>query len=98
MMARLLHSIMKDDSLLFGQLPQRALWRELRDHIESLEGAVVTEFITDCVTEAWIDFTYQGHEFTVNDQFGDYWFFAKSHDCPTTILQTVLAHCELLLR
>jgi len=38
-------------------------------HIAQLEGAVVTGFITDHVTEAWIDFTYCGDQFSVNDQY-----------------------------
>jgi hypothetical protein len=66
----LLNVIMSDGSRQFGELPQTALWHVLRDHIEKLDGAAVTDFVTDDVTEAWIDFSYRGYRFSVNDQFG----------------------------
>jgi hypothetical protein len=71
---------MNDGSRKFAELPQSRPWRELRDHLLVLHGAVVTGFFTDSITEAWIDFTFRGHSFTINDQFGDYWFFVdKDH-------------------
>lgn len=88
---------MKDGSRHFGDLPQTALWHDLRDHIENLGDATITDFVTDNVTEAWIDFTYRGHRFSVNDQYGDYWFFVADPKCPDDILNAVLAHCMLLL-
>ena len=89
--------IMKDGSRLFGELPQAVLWHELRDHVERLDGAAVTDFVTNNVTEAWIDFSYRGYHFSVNDQFGDYWFFVRDPNCPDEILGSILAHCKLLL-
>jgi hypothetical protein len=97
MAEELLNLIMNDGSRHFGDLPQTALWHELRNHIERLDGAAITDFITDNVTEAWIDFAYRGHRFSVNDQFGDYWFFVDNPECPDDILRAVLSHCELLL-
>src|SRR5678815_2509285 len=94
---QLLSTIMNDGSRHFGNLPQSVLWHELRDHISRLEGAVLTDFVTDNVTEAWIDFTYRGCRFSVNDQMGDYWFFVDRPICPDAVLQAVLSHCELLL-
>jgi hypothetical protein len=94
---KLLDLIMNDGSRHFGSLPQTVLWYELRDHIETLEGAAITNFITDNITEAWIDFTYRGYRFSVNDQFGDYWFFVDNPQCPDNILEAVLSHCKLLL-
>jgi hypothetical protein len=96
-MEELLNITMNDGSRQFGALPQTVLWEELRDHIEELGGATVTDFITDHVTEAWIDFSYGGHRFSVNDQFGEYWFFVENPNCPDEILRAVLSHCELLL-
>jgi hypothetical protein len=89
---------MKDGSRHFGGLPQTILWHDLRDHIGSLDGAKVTGFITDNITEAWIDFSYREHRFSVNDQFGEYWFFVENPNCPDEILEAVLRHCELVLR
>ena len=98
MAAELLNIIMKDGSRHFGDLPQSILWHQLRDHIESLEGAKVTGFITDNITEAWIDFSYCGHHFSVNDQFGEYWFFVDNPACSDEILEAVLHHCGLVLK
>jgi len=97
MATELLNIIMKDGSRYFGDLPQSILWHELRDHIETLDGAKVTDFITDNVTEAWIDFSYCGHRFSVNDQFGEYWFFVDNPKCSDEILDAVLRHCGLVL-
>ena len=97
MAVKLLNIEMKDGSRHFGDLPQTVLWHQMRNHIEKLKGAEVTHFLTDNVTEAWIDFSYRGHHFSVNDQFGNYWFFVNDPTCPDEILEAVLSHCELLL-
>jgi hypothetical protein len=52
MPAELLNMIMNDGSRHFGDLPQSILWHQLRNHIEELKGAKVTDFITDNITEA----------------------------------------------
>ncbi len=96
-MEKLLNFIMSDGSRQFGELPQTVLWYRLRDHINTLPGATITGFLCDGVTEAWIDFAYQGHEFSINDQFGDYWFFVKDPACPDENLLSVLAQCRRLL-
>ena len=97
MAVKLFNIEMNDGSRHFGELPQTVMWHELRDHIETLAGAEVTDFITDNVTEAWIDFSYRGHCFAINDQFGAYWFFVNDPNCPDEILAAVLSHCEFLL-
>jgi hypothetical protein len=96
MTEKLLSIVMKDGSRHFGDLPQTVLWHDLHDHIEKLDDAAVTDSVTDNVTEAWIDF-YRGCCFSVNDQFGDYWFFVDDPKCPDEILEAVLSHCDLLL-
>jgi hypothetical protein len=94
---KLYDMIMNDGSRHFGDLPQTVSWYALRDHIANITGAEVTGFVTDHITEAWIDFTYNGHSFSVNDQYGDYWFFVDDPACPDDILQEVLFYCSLLL-
>ena len=97
-MTELLYNlIMHDGSRHFGDLPQTALWYDVRDHVARLAGATLTGFVTDDVTEAWIDFTYRGHAFSINDQFGDYWFFVNDPNCPAEILCEVLSHFAKLL-
>ena len=94
----LLNIIMNDGSRHFGELPQSILWHELRDHLRKLKGIVITQFLTDGVTEAWLDFTFQGSNFSVNDQFGAYWFFVSDPNCPDENLEAVLAHCQAVLK
>jgi hypothetical protein len=93
----LINLIMHDGSRHFGDLPQTRMWYAIRDHVERLPGAVLTGFITDGITEAWIDFTYREHAFSINDQFGDYWFFVNDPGCPDDILSDVLGHFAELL-
>jgi len=97
MAAKLINIIMNDGSRHFAGLPESIGWEELRNHIERLAGAQVTDFISDNVTEAWIDFTYRGHRFSINNQFGEYWFFVVDPQCSDEILQAVLVHCESVL-
>ena len=88
---------MKDGSRHFGSLPQTVLWDEIRNHTNRLSGAEAVNFLCDDVTEAWVDFSFQGYRFTINDQLGEYWFFVQDSRCPDTILQKVLKHFEGLL-
>jgi len=88
---------MNNGSRHFTTLPQTVLWYEVRDHVGKLPGAVLTGFICDDITEAWIDFTYMEYKFSINDQFGDYWFFVDEPACPDEILEHVLTHFEGLL-
>ena len=76
-------------------MPETLRWDQMRDHIANLPGAEVTDFITDHVTEAWIEFSYKTYTFAVNNQFGEYWFFVSPSNCPEDILQTVAQHCGL---
>ena len=89
---------MNNGSRHFASLPQTVLWYVVRDHVNKLPGAALTGFICDDITEAWIDFTYLEHKFSINDQFGDYWFFVEEPSCPNEILEKVLTHFEGLLK
>jgi len=88
---------MRDGSRHFAALPETEPWESLYGHVKSLEGVSGAEMMTDEVTEAWIDFRYGGHEFSVNNQHGDYWFFVEDPACPSEVLEAVLNHCKLLL-
>ncbi len=76
------------------QTPQ---WDALRAHIEKIPGATITGFVTDNVTEAWIDWTYRGHDFSANNQHGDWWLFVGDPSCPDDILEHVLGDLSRLL-
>ena len=88
---------MHDGSRHFGELRETTSWYELHDHIKGLRGASEVTLLTDHVTEAWIDFTYRGHQFSVNNQHGNYWFFVEDPQCPDDVLDAVMSHCKLLL-
>ena len=96
-MAQLLDDVMVDGSRHFASLPATADWYSVRDHANALPGAEVTGFVCDGITEAWIDFTYRGHSFSINDQFGEYWFFAENAECPEPLLFEVMSHWQALL-
>jgi hypothetical protein len=93
----LLNSRMADGSRHFASLPEKRSWRALRNHLGRLPGVTLGEFVTDNVIEAWIDFRYGGHEFTVNNQFGEYWFFVSDPACPESVLDRVREHCGRFL-
>ena len=94
MTTKIYSMIMHDGSRHFAALPETITWEALRDHIALLSSAEVTGFITDHITEAWIDFTFKGHKFSANNQYGDYWFFVEDVECPDDILTEVMVHCE----
>jgi hypothetical protein len=82
-----------------GDLPEtydveRPQWHLLRDAVGHLGGATLTGFVTDDVTEAWIDFEYRCHRFSMNNQMGWWWFFVADPACPDPILEQVLDHFE----
>ena len=96
-MALLLHSRARDGTRLFGELPQTVQHEGVRDHVTCLPGAQLTDFVFDGITEAWIDFSFKGHEVSINDQLGQYLFFVKDPSAPDSVLLEVLEHFEGLL-
>jgi hypothetical protein len=94
--AALVNTCMQDGSRKFGELPQRADWYAMRDHVLRLADARITAFVCDGVTEAWIEFAHRGHAFAINDQLGAYWFFVTDPACPETLLCSVLDYFEQL--
>jgi hypothetical protein len=86
-----------DGSRQFASLPATRDWYAVRDHAQSLAGATLTRFLCDGVTEAWIDFAFDGESFTINDQSGEYWFFVQNPACAERTLRAVRGHWETLL-
>lgn len=37
-------------------------------------------------------FRYKGRRFSINDQYGDFWFFVQDPSCPEALLARVAAH------
>lgn len=97
MLNDLLEIKMNDGSRHFADLPEVVFFDELADYVEELEGAEITEFLTNGVVEMWLEFEYRGHKFSVNNQFGDYWFFVQNPNCPDEILLEIIDHFRKLL-
>ena len=77
--------IMHDGSRRFLSLPESILSGALFDRIGAMPNTRVTEFI-ETIPESWIDFEFHGFEFSINTQFGEYWFFVRDRNCPDDIL------------
>jgi hypothetical protein len=88
---------MHDGSRQFAELPETYAWEDFRQIIQRLSGATITDYVTDDVTEMWLDFGFRGHAFTVNNQHGEFWFFVRDPVCPDDILTAVVEHCEPFL-
>jgi hypothetical protein len=88
---------MNDGSRHFADLPETVFFDEMADHLEKLDGGEITNFITDGVLEMWLEFDFYGHHFSINNQFGDYWFFVDDPNCPDEILTRVCDHFRSLL-
>lgn len=78
-------------------MPEVVFFDEVADHVEDLEDAEITEFITDGVLKMWLDFDFRGHQFSVTNQYGDYWFFVRDPNCSDEILLEVATHFRGLL-
>lgn len=90
----LLNITMADGSRQFAALPENCSWKAMHEHLGRLPGVSLGDYITDHVTEVWMDFTYEGCAFSVNNQFGEYWFFVTDPACPDAVLQAIIAHCQ----
>ena len=89
---------MNDGSRNFMDLPTNIIgWSDLYDYLGKLDGVKNTGFLTDNVTEVWMDFSFRGQDFSVNNEMGEYWFFAENPNCPEEILIKIAEHCEKLL-
>ncbi len=87
---------MKDGSRHFGELDLVSFFDIMHGHLARLEGAIETGFVTDWVTEMWLDFEFCGHNFSINNQLGWYWLFVDDPECPDQLLEQVLGHFELV--
>jgi len=83
---------MHDGSRLFWTCPERVNFSQCRDLVRRLAGAQLTKYLTDDATEVWIDFAFRGHSFSINNQFGEYWFFVADPTCPDEVLLAVATH------
>ena len=67
----------------------------IRARLAALEGARETAFL-DGIIEMWLDFTFESHTFSINNQYGELWFFVSDARCPEAILNRVAEHFSCL--
>jgi hypothetical protein len=87
----------EDGSRHFVSLPHSRTWEELCEHILLMPGAEITNFVVAGVTEAWMEFTFRAHRFSVKDRSGEFCFLVRDPQCPDLSLYEVASHCEELL-
>ena len=76
------------ETLTFEQLPLQII---------KIDGVAITGILTDNVVEIWLDFDFHGASFSVNNQFGEFWFFAESEDCSDDILSDISRHLKTVM-
>ena len=87
---------MADGSVLFAELSGNISWAELRDHLERIDQLLIMKFVTDGITEAWLDFYYHGQHCTVHCPLDDYLVFAQDGNCPAFMLMELIEHFRML--
>jgi hypothetical protein len=85
---RIINLIMHDGSRHFLCVPELIFPNALVERMQANPEFLVTQFL-DGAVESWIDFDFRDWKFTINNQFGDYWFFAEDPDCPVEILAAI---------
>jgi len=96
-MATLIDDRMHDGSRNFALLPQSRSPLRLLFRVLALPGAVPTAYLPSLIAGSWVDFRYKGHKFSINNQYGDFWFFVRDPGCPESILAVVVEHFEKVL-
>ncbi len=94
---KLINHKTNDNARRFLELPENVYSERLFLHTLYSWGAQPKEFIYT-VLESWIMFHYQNYEFSINNQYGEYWFFVRDPECPEEILEKVAIHFATLLK
>ena len=94
---QLLASTACDGSRQFLALPSDCTHQQLRVRAEALPGLVVTQFLSG-IADLLLDFAFCGHHFSIDEQFGEFWFFVTDPACPDPILLFVAEHFASFVR
>jgi hypothetical protein len=87
----------RENARHFVDFPEVIFFDDFADHIEDLFGAEITRFEVDGTLEMWLEFTFRGNRFFVNNKFGDYQFFVEDKNCPEIVLLEIAEHFRRLL-
>jgi hypothetical protein len=83
--APLMNTIMRDGSRHFLALRETARPDEIRARLEAIYGIRICQFSRGGF-EWWMFFQCMGWRFSVNNPFGEIWFFVDDPICPEDIL------------
>lgn len=83
---------MRDGTRHFGDLPEIVTFDEMYALAMASPEIEVKDFVSDQVTEMWLDLEFRGNRFSINNQSGEYWFFVDDPKCPD---ETLLGLLEL---
>jgi hypothetical protein len=86
-----------DGSRHFARLPASRRVEALREYLLSLPG-VVSPCLAERSAAPWVDFTYEGHDFSVRRRANTFCFFVRDPACSDITLCRLVLHCEQLLR
>ncbi len=94
MTMRLFDERTRDGSRHFASLPQGASWGSLCDWILLLPNAEIVNFTTGAQAQAWLDFHFRGHRFSIVARDGQLHFYVRDPQCPDLILYQIGCHFE----
>jgi hypothetical protein len=87
----------EDGSRHFASLPKTCQWQALCEHILLLPGVQIANFVLAGASQAWLDFTFRGHRFSVSDGDGQFCLSVHDPQCPDLNVYQVASHCGKLL-
>ena len=73
----------------FHSIPESDDLQKIVQIIRALPTVKIDKILSDKVTEIWLDFHFQDHQFSINNQMGEYWFFCLE-DCPLDVRESLL--------
>ncbi len=86
-----------DGSRHFLRMPKAFSAQAIAEYLTGLEGARLLCFMAGGITEAHVNFTYQGYRFQVRNGGQEYLFFVDDPSCPDVLLLGVAYHFHQLL-
>src|SRR5689334_11328972 len=93
----LTNTINADGTLRFAAFRATVAPETLARHLAQLPGAQITRTILTA-PDVWIAFTWEGRQFDVNEQFGEFWFVARDALTPEALLVRIASHAMSILR
>jgi hypothetical protein len=86
-----------DGSRHFACLPQAAAWAKVCGHALLLPGAELSNFVSERLASAWLEFRFRQHCFRISARDGRFRLFVRDPLCSDLVLYQVGCHFEQLL-